>query len=254
MQSAAESKGQETILEMRNVYAGYGPIEVLRGVSLSVKQGEIVTLIGPNGAGKTTTLRAISGQLLNTRGYLSLCQQCIDGFRPESLVRLGIAMVDEKRLLFPTMSVHDNLLLGAYHRLGREKMGKVKSDFDNIFRLFPVLQKRAKQLAGTLSGGEQQMLAIGRALMSKPRLLLLDEPSLGIAPLLVRELMKAVAELRQGGMSILLVEQNARAALSIADRGYVLQKGEICLEGCVTELLVDKGVKDAYLGKTKQEA
>ncbi len=237
------------MLEVRNVSTYYGQIQALDDVSLKVREGEIVTLIGANGAGKTTLLNTICGLLHPRSGQIIFNGQPITRRPAERIVGLGISHVPERRQVFGTMSTLDNLILGAYHRYGKEKKQAIQKDMDFVFEVFPILKERQKQAAGTLSGGEQQMLAVGRGLMSKPKLLLLDEPSLGLAPLLVREIFRIIGELREHGTTILLVEQNARAALRIADRGYVLETGKVVLEGLAQELLADERVQRAYLGK-----
>jgi len=229
------------MLEMNDVYANYGLVQVLRGVSLYVKQGEIIALIGSHGAGKSAMLKAICGLLPIAKGEILFCKQSIHRAPMEKLVVLGIAYVDERRLIFPSMSVMDNLVLGAYHRDGKEKKEKIAQDIHTAFQLFPILEERKKQSAGTLSGGEQQMLAIARALMSSPRLLLLDCPSLRLAPTLVAKVMRVISELKGRGVTTLLVEQNVPAALNIADRGYIMGRGKIVLEGCAKELLTVHG-------------
>ena len=238
------------MLQVSDVSTYYGPIRALKQVNLQVNAGEIVALIGANGAGKTTLLNKISGLLGPRHGQILLNGRNIAGQSPESIVRLGISLVPERRQIFSTMTVRDNLLLGAYHRFGRD--GKsLDADIAQVFELFPILDKRAGQLGGTLSGGEQQMLALARGLMSQPKLLMLDEPSVGLAPLMVREILRIVAEMRTRGTTILLVEQNARAALSIADRGYVLENGQIVMEGEASELTQNENVQRAYLGNRK---
>ena len=238
------------MLQVSDVSTYYGPIRALKQVNLQVNAGEIVALIGANGAGKTTLLNTISGLLGPRHGQILLNGRNIAGQSPESIVRLGISLVPERRQIFSTMTVRDNLLLGAYHRFGRD--GKsLDADIAQVFELFPILDKRAGQLGGTLSGGEQQMLALARGLMSQPKLLMLDEPSVGLAPLMVREILRIVAEMRTRGTTILLVEQNARAALSIADRGYVLENGQIVMEGEASELTQNENVQRAYLGNRK---
>ena len=219
------------ILEMKEVYANYGLVQVLRGVSLYVKQREIIALIGPHGSGKSATLRAICGLLPVARGEIIFGERRIQRTATEELVGLGIAYVDERRLIFSSMNVMDNLLLGAYRRHGKETKEKIERDIEVVFRLFPVMEERKKQLAGTLSGGEKQMLAIGRAFMSDPKLLLLDCPSLRLAPMLVVKVMSAISQLRDEGVTTLLVEQNVQAVSHIADRGYVMEDGRISAEG-----------------------
>ena len=237
----------EAVLQVENIRAGYGPIEVLRGVSLRVEAGEIVTLIGANGAGKTSTLMCLSG-IHPLRGGRVLFQgKDIAKTPAHVLVGQGLAQVPEGRKIFPRLSVFENLEMGAYLR--RDKDG-IAADYKRVFALFPVLEQRQRQLGGTLSGGEQQMLAIGRALMSQPKVLLMDEPSMGVAPLLIAKIFEAVRELNQQGMTILLVEQNAHAALKLAQRGYVLEGGRITLEDTAQNLLNDPRVREAYLGES----
>jgi len=236
------------LLEIRDVNTYYGSIHALKDVSIHVDRGEIVTVIGANGAGKTTLLNTISGVLHSRSGEILFDGQGIGKLSPDKVVRVGISQVPERRQVFSTLNVLDNLLLGAYLRRGRDKKDQVRTDLDSVFEIFPVLKDRQKQMGGTLSGGEQQMLALGRGLMAKPKLLLLDEPSLGLAPLLVREIFRVAGELREHGTTILLVEQNARAALRLADRGYVLETGEVVVEGTSEELLGDERVQEAYLG------
>jgi branched-chain amino acid transport system ATP-binding protein len=237
------------LLEARNVSTFYGQIQALDNVQLEVGEGEIVAIIGANGAGKTTLLNTICGVHPPREGKVIFCDRDISRLSAERIVRLGISHVPERRQVFGTMSTLDNLILGAYHRYGKERGEDIEAEMEYIFELFPILKERQKQMAGTLSGGEQQMLAIGRGLMAKPQLLLLDEPSLGLAPLLVREIFRVMADLREHGATILLVEQNARAALRIADRAYVLETGKVALEGTAEELLADERVQSAYLGK-----
>jgi branched-chain amino acid transport system ATP-binding protein len=234
-----------------NVY--YGRLHVLKGVSLHVNEGEVVALLGANGAGKTTTLRAISGLLRPSSGTLSFAGQKIAGVSPDRLVRLGITQVPEGRQVFGPLSVQDNLLLGAYTRLRKLPQRDLAADLERIFELFPPLRDSRTRRAGSLSGGQQQMLAMGRALMARPRLLLLDEPCLGLAPLVAKQIMQTIAHLRDSGTTILVVEQNARAALQVADRGYVMETGKLALEGSADELMRNKDVRRAYLGKDYEE-
>ena len=241
------------MLRIRNLRCFYGRIQAIDGVSLSVRSGEIVTLIGANGAGKSTLIQAVCGLLPGWKGEILFERASTQGLKPPVLVGRGLSVVPEGRLLFPPMSVFDNLKLGAYLRYRRGEDKSVAEDMEKVFELFPVLRERARQPAGTLSGGEQQMLAIGRALMAQPRLLLLDEPSMGLAPFLVRLILDILVRLKEGGMTILLVEQNARSALQIADRGYVMENGRIVLDGPAAELLADREVKRAYLGKDYRE-
>ena len=232
-------------LTVEGLRAGYGAVEALHGVDLRVEPGEIVALLGANGAGKTTTLRAISGLLRPTAGAIRLGGEPLAGVPAHAIVARGVVQVPEGRRLFATLTVRENLGLGAFAR--RDAAG-VEASRAFVHRLFPVLAARERQLAGTLSGGEQQMLAVGRALMADPKVLLLDEPSLGLAPILVRTILAAIREVNAAGVSVLLVEQNARAALRLAHRAYVLVTGTVALEGPAKELLEDPGVKRAYLG------
>ena len=242
----------ELLLNVHDLHAGYGRAEVLHGLTLTARAGKVITVIGPNGAGKSTLLNALMG-VLPSRGTLEYDGAPIGLNSLEERVMLGMALVPETRALFGTMSVEDNLLLGAYRqvRLGQKDSAK---SLDEVFTLFPRLRERRAQLAGTLSGGERQMLAVGRALMGKPRLLMLDEPSLGLAPLVVRDIFATIAALRATGVTILLVEQNARAALEVADYGYVLEMGEIALEGPAADLATDTRVVDTYLGAARPKA
>ncbi len=232
------------LLQLRDVEVRYGAIRALKGISLEVDQGEIVALLGANGAGKTTTLRTISGMVRPSRGMVLFDDLDITRLPAHEIVALGIGHVPEGRRVFPRMTVLENLEMGAYR-----KRGSIKSELDRVFSLFPVLGERRKQIGGTLSGGEQQMLAIGRALMSQPRLLLLDEPSMGLAPLIVARIFEIIAEIRRGGTTILLVEQNAAQALQLADRGYVLETGELVMADSAQGLLHDERVRAAYLGE-----
>jgi branched-chain amino acid transport system ATP-binding protein len=234
------------MLSVTNLSVHYGAVEAVRDVSFFVKAGEVVTLIGPNGAGKTTTLLALMNILAAT-GDVTYDGQPLRGKSTESLVAQGLILVPEKRELFADMSVEDNLRLGAYARYRRGDKN-LKDDLVQVYDLFPRLQERRRQLAGTMSGGEQQMLAVGRALMGRPQLLMLDEPSLGLAPLIVQEIFSILLRLKRGGTTILLVEQNARAALKLADRGYVLDAGELVLEGAASDLAQDPRVLESYLG------
>jgi branched-chain amino acid transport system ATP-binding protein len=237
------------VLEVRNVVTRYGAVEALRGVSLDVRAGELVCLLGANGAGKSTLLKSIVGLLTPASGCVVFEGTDITGGAPEDIVRAGIALVPERRRVFGALSVRDNLRLGAYGLPRSRGRGRLMDEgLEDVHRLFPVLRTRADQLGGTLSGGEQQMLAIGRALMSRPRLLLCDEPSLGLAPLVTREIMRLLAELASRGTTVLLVEQNARLALRIAQRGYVLETGAVTLEGSASALLANDELRVAYLG------
>ncbi len=242
-----------SVLEVQNLTVRYGAVEAVRNLSLSVGAGEAITLIGPNGAGKSSTLKGIVG-MVNTSGAVRYQGQAMSRRSPEELATAGLVMVPEKRELFASMKVEDNLLLGAFTRYQRREKG-IREDLERIYSLFPRLRERRKQLAGTMSGGEQQMLAIGRALMARPKLLLLDEPSLGLAPLIVQEIFHILGELKSQGVPILVVEQNARMALKLADRGYVLEAGELVMEGRGQDLLHDPRVIESYLGiRTKTEA
>jgi branched-chain amino acid transport system ATP-binding protein len=234
------------VLALSDVEAYYGRIQALRGVSLEVREGEIVALIGGNGAGKTTTLRTISGLVRAARGHVRLGEREITATIPDEIVRLGVVQVPEGRRIFPRMSVLENLELGAY---ARSDVAEIRSDMDDVFTLFPRLAERRAQKAGTLSGGEQQMLAIGRALMARPKVLLLDEPSLGLSPILVETIFGVIVDINKRGVPILLIEQNARKALQVATRGYVLETGSIVKEGAASALLADDDVRKAYLGE-----
>lgn len=243
------------MLRLKNINTYYGKVHALKNISLHLEQGEIVTLIGANGAGKTTILNTISGVTTASSGEILFRKQAVQSLSPDRIVQMGISQVPEGRQVFKPLSVKDNLELGAYLRYrNREARQNIQKDMEEIFLLFPRLKERFRQLAGTMSGGEQQMLAIGRALMAKPKLLLLDEPSMGLAPLVVQEIFKVLEQLRQQhGTTILLVEQNAKAALKLADRGYVLETGKVILEGQADELMENAEVKRAYLGKDKKE-
>ncbi len=233
------------LLEVTELHVAYGAIEAIKGISLSIEQGQVVTLIGANGAGKTTTLRTLSGLLHPSSGKVVFDGQRLDGVPAHEVVRRGIAHSPEGRRIFPVMTVEENLELGGYSRKG----AALAPDIAAVFERFPRLQERRAQKAGTLSGGEQQMLAIGRALMSQPRLLMLDEPSMGLSPIMIQLIFQTIAELRDAGTTILLVEQNASAALSLADVGYVLETGKVVLTGSGPELLADERVRKAYLGE-----
>lgn len=234
-----------SLLELEDLHVHYGAIHALKGVSIRVEKGQIVTLVGANGAGKSTTLRALSGLLRPSRGAIRFDGKELAGVPAHQIVRLGMSHVPEGRIVFATLSVLDNLDLGAYLR--RDRAG-IREDRARIFRLFPRLEERKHQASGTLSGGEQQMLAIGRALMARPSLLLLDEPSLGLAPILVREIFTVVREIRERGTTIVLVEQNARQALAVADVGYVLETGSVRLTDKASSLLDNPYVQECYLG------
>jgi branched-chain amino acid transport system ATP-binding protein len=236
-----------TILEVSDLCVAYGKVEALHHVGIKVGEGQIVTVIGPNGAGKTTMLSSIMGVLPHTHGSIRFLGQEVGDVEVEEMVALGVNLVPESRALFGEMSVEDNLLLGAFmrHRQGHRDQEQTREE---VFEIFPRLRERRQQHAGTLSGGERQMLAVARALMAKPKLLMLDEPSLGLAPLIVREIFRVIGELKKTGVSILLVEQNARAALQVADYAYVLETGEIALEGPSDQLAGDPKVVESYLG------
>jgi branched-chain amino acid transport system ATP-binding protein len=242
----------QPLLRVKGLRAGYGRAEVLHGIDLQAPHGSVITVIGPNGAGKSTLLNALMG-VLPAQGGIEFNGQSISALSLEERVMLGIALVPEKRELFGTMPVEDNLILGAYRqvRLGNKAW---REQMDVVYQLFPRLKERRTQAAGTLSGGERQMLAVGRALMSRPTLLMLDEPSLGLAPLVVREIFRTIDTLRQTGVTTLLVEQNARAALETADYGYVLEMGDMALSGAARELATDPRVIDTYLGAARKPA
>ena len=241
------------MLKIRNLKSYYGSLQALKGVSLHIEKNEIVALIGANGAGKSTLLHSIVGLIPRKEGEIYFGRQDIIQCSPREIVIRGISLIPEGRQLFSSMTVRDNLILGAYQRYRKEDRGKIREDLEEILERFPILRSREKQMAGTLSGGEQQMLAIGRALMSRPRLLLLDEPSLGLAPLIATEIFRIISHLCQEETTVLLVEQNVRAALKIADRAYVIETGKIMLEGTPEELLGNKEIKRAYLGKGYRE-
>ena len=234
------------MLELRDIHTYYGQIRAVQGISITVNEGEMVCLIGANGAGKSTTLMTVSGIYAPVQGSIHFDGADITKISAEDRVVLGISQVPEGRLIFPDLSVLENLELGAYSRT--DKQG-IRDDLDRIFQSFPVLQERRRQRGGSLSGGEQQMLAIGRALMSQPRLLLLDEPSLGLAPLIVKRIFEIIQQINNDGTTILLVEQNAQLALQTTDRGYVMETGEISMEGASADLLADERVRQAYLGE-----
>ncbi len=234
------------LLDIQAIDTFYGRVQALRGVSLTVEQGEIVTLIGANGAGKSTTLRTISGLIHPTKGSITLINRDITNTPPEKIVELGVAQSPEGRRLFPRMTVRDNLEMGAFSRKDR---ADVVSDIDRVYTIFPRLKERSGQLAGTLSGGEQQMLAIGRALMARPKVLLLDEPSMGLSPILVETIFETIQRLNAEGTTILLIEQNARMALGVASRGYVMETGHIVLHDDAGELLRSETVRKSYLGE-----
>jgi len=236
------------MLKVRNLDVSYGMLAVLRRVSLHVNPGEIVAILGANGAGKTTLLRSIAGLVAARGGEIAFCGAEIRGARTDQIVARGCSLVPEGRQVFASMPVRENLLLGGYVQYRRGRRRESRSDLDRVYELFPVLRQRERQLAGTLSGGEQQMLAIGRALMARPALLMLDEPSMGLAPLVVRDIFATVERVSAQGTTVLLVEQNARGALRIARRGYVLETGRVVLSGTSEELLANRDVQRAYLG------
>ena len=233
-----------TILKVDDINVYYGSIHAIKGISFEVEEGEVVTLIGANGAGKSTTLNTISGLLRSKTGSIEFMGQSLAKVPSHKIVERGLALVPEGRRIFLQMTVQENLEMGAFTQKG----GETQQDLEKIYALFPRLKERLKQMAGTLSGGEQQMLAMGRALMSHPKLVMLDEPSMGLAPILVEQIFEIIQNLHKAGTTILLVEQNAQAALSVADRGYVLETGKIVTTGTGTELLEDEAVKKAYLG------
>jgi branched-chain amino acid transport system ATP-binding protein len=236
------------VLKIDGLNASYGSIRVLKNLSIKVPAGEVVSIIGANGAGKSTLLKSISGLMKNSTGRILYKERDISGMPANRIVGLGISQVPEGRQIFAHLTVRDNINLGAYHYFKRSNRPEIKERMARVYQMFPILEKRSKQIAGTLSGGEQQMLAIGRALMGRPELLLLDEPSMGIAPLIVREIFNVIEQLNQSGTTVLLVEQNARAALKVAHHSYVLERGEIVLEGLAAELLDNPKVKEHYLG------
>ena len=236
-----------SLLEIKDLRVSYGGIEALKGISFHVEEGQIVTLIGANGAGKSTTLRAISGLAPVKTGTILYDGQAINGLNPQKIVSMGVGMVPEGRRVFPNLTVLENLKIGAYLR-----RDDLKHDIEYVYSLFPRLRERSWQMAGTLSGGEQQMLAVGRALMMKPRILMMDEPSLGLAPLVIRDIFEIIKTLHAHGMTILLVEQNANAALKVADYAFVLQTGMMGVQGTGAELLDNPEVKAAYLGKSRK--
>ena len=233
------------MLRVNDLVVRYGVIEAIKGISFEVNDGEIVTLIGANGAGKTTTMHTISGLLKPYSGTVELDGKDISKIAAHKIVEMGVAQCPERRRIFASQSVEDNLILGAYTRSDKEE---IQNDLRNVYKLFPRLEERRKQLGGTLSGGEQQMLAMGRALMSKPKIMLLDEPSMGLSPLLVKEIFSIIKEINENGTSILLVEQNAKMALSIAKRAYVIETGRIVMSGTGEELLNSEDIRKAYLG------
>lgn len=238
------------MLKIENLVVAYGGIEALKGISLEVDEGKIVTLIGANGAGKSTTLRSIMGLVKPKGGSITYMGKSLLGMKTKDMVKQGITLVPEGRRVFPNLSVLENLKIGAFARTDEKA---VRDDMEWVFSLFPRLKERTWQLAGTLSGGEQQMLAVGRALMSRPKLMMMDEPSLGLAPLIVKDIFNIIKEIHKQGVTILLIEQNANAALHVADIGYVMETGRITMKGTGTELLANPDVKKAYLGETKNK-
>ena len=241
------------MLKVRNLDAGYGKLRVLKNISLHVDDGEIVTMIGANGAGKTTLLHTVIGLIKPSGGQVEFHEQDCRKMSAQKIVASGCALVPEGRQVFATMTVEENLILGGYVLQRQKNKTAVMQELEHQYDLFPVLRERRSQLAGTLSGGEQQMLAMGRALMSRPRLVMMDEPSTGLAPLIVRDIFQVVVHLREEGNTVLLIEQNAKAALSIADRGYVLETGKVILQGPAEDLLANRDVQRAYLGREKIE-
>jgi branched-chain amino acid transport system ATP-binding protein len=252
MASNATSNDAHNVLSVRNLHAGYGKAEVLSGLNLTLAKGAVVTVVGPNGAGKSTTLNALMG-VLQAKGSIVFDGEDVTRLQLEERMMRGLALVPEKRELFSSMPVEDNLVLGGWRQM-RLRNRQWRDTLDTVYQLFPRLKERRTQLAGTLSGGERQMLAVGRALMSSPKVLMLDEPSLGLAPLIVREIFNIIVRLRETGVSILLIEQNARAALEVADYGYVLETGAIALEGPAAQLAKDPRVIETYLGSAHKAA
>ncbi|MGW8287839.1 MAG: ABC transporter ATP-binding protein [Desulfobulbales bacterium] len=240
------------MLKVRNLESGYGKLRVLKRISMHVDPGEIVTIIGANGAGKTTLLHTITGLVKISSGEVVFKNHNLARLKPEKIVSAGCSLVPEGRQVFSTMTVEENLILGGYV-LAKKNKKSLDEEIARVYELFPVLKDRAKQLAGTLSGGEQQMLAMGRGLMAKPSLIMMDEPSTGLAPLIVKNIFKVILQLREEGNTVLLVEQNAKAALGIADRGYVLETGKIILQGAAEDLLQNRDVQRAYLGREMEE-
>ncbi len=237
------------MLKLASVITYYGKIIALRGISLHVDEGEVVALIGPNGAGKTTALNTISGVISPKSGSIVFDGEEITGKPTEKLVERGLIQVPEGRQLFSDMTVYENLILGTYRRSRTAKKREMQHDLEKVYEVFPILKERSEQMSGTLSGGEQQMLAIGRALMGRPRMLLLDEPSMGLAPLIVKEIFRVIAELGKEGTTVLIVEQNAKAALAIAEKAYVLETGRVVMQGPASELAENPEIQRAYLGK-----
>ncbi len=249
---AARQRQQDLLLRIESLEVHYGGVQALADVSLSVRRGEVVTVIGANGAGKSSLLNAIVGVVPATAKLLSYAGASIVGLAPEALVRRGVTLVPERRELFAGLTVDDNLRLGAYTRRSRER--EVRDDLARVYSIFPRLAERTRQRASTMSGGEQQMLAVGRAMMARPELLLLDEPSLGLAPLIVQEIFRVLAQLKAEGTTVLVIEQNARAALDLADHGYVLETGKVVLSAPAADLYKDARVREAYLGVAPRSA
>ena len=241
------------MLTIRNLRSYYGRMQALKGVSLHVEEGEVVSLIGANGAGKTTLLNSIVGLVSSRTGQILFSDTDIIQRNPRQIIRMGVSLVPEGRQLFAPLTVIENLILGAYQRYRKDKKSEIKSDLEEVFVLFPILKERKSQIAGTLSGGEQQMLAIGRSLMAKPKLILMDEPSMGLAPLITTQIFQIISELHKQGTTILLVEQNAEAALKISSRAYVIETGRVVLQGMSQELLHNQEVRRAYLGREYKE-
>ena len=236
-------------LSLKNLNSGYGDIKVLHNISMHLKKGEIVTLVGANGAGKTTILHTIMGLIKPLSGEVNFNGENITGLKTENIVRKGVVLIPENREVFAELTVLDNLLLGSYIHYSFKEKKNIEKELDNVYDLFPVLEKKGKDMANTLSGGEQQMLSIGRGLMSRPKLLMLDEPSLGLAPMLISDIFKTIVKLKESGVSILLVEQNATAALKIADYGYIIETGLVISQGKALEISGNREVVRAYLGK-----
>ena len=241
------------MLTIRNLKSYYGRMQALKGVSLHVEEGEVVSLIGANGAGKTTLLNSIVGLVSSRTGQILFSDTDIIQRNPRQIIRMGVSLVPEGRQLFAPLTVIENLILGAYQRYRKDKKSEIKNDLEKVFVLFPILKERKSQIAGTLSGGEQQMLAIGRSLMARPKLILMDEPSMGLAPLITTQIFQIISELHKQGTTILLVEQNAEAALRISSRAYVIETGRVVLQGMSQELLHNQEVRRAYLGREYKE-
>ncbi len=241
------------MLAIRNLRSYYGRMQALKGVSLHVEEGEVVSLIGANGAGKTTLLNSIVGLVSSLTGQILFFDTDIIKRNPRQIIRMGVSLVPEGRQLFAPLTVIENLILGAYQRYRKDKKSEIKNDLEKVFVLFPILKERKSQIAGTLSGGEQQMLAIGRSLMARPKLILMDEPSMGLAPLVTIQIFQIISELHKQGTTILLVEQNAEAALRISSRAYVIETGRVVLQGMSQELLHNQEVRRAYLGREYKE-